>query len=136
MFLKLLFLFTVVPLSELAILLQIGRWIGVWPTIGIVVATGFAGALLAKLAGASVVRKIHQQVEKGQIPSDGLIDGALVLVGGAMLLTPGLLTDLAGLSFLFPPTRAFYRERLKEGFRKRFRTFPFNDSSSGSAPNA
>jgi UPF0716 protein FxsA len=119
MIFRLLLLFTVVPLLELALLLQMGRWIGVWPTIGVVVATGFTGAFLAKLAGASVLGRIRYELARGRLPSDGLIDGALVLVGGALLLTPGLLTDLVGLSLLFPPSRHLYRERIKRTFRRK-----------------
>ena len=119
MLLRLLLLFTAVPLLELALLLQMGRWIGVWPTIAVVIVTGFTGAILAKLAGASVLVQIRSEVAKGRLPSDGLVEGALVLVGGALLLTPGLLTDLAGLSLLFPPTRSLYRERIKRAFRKK-----------------
>lgn len=119
MFLKLFLLFTVVPLVELAVLLQLGRWIGVGPTIGIVLATGLLGAFLARLAGASVLRKLREEMRLGRVPSDALVEGALVLAGGALLLTPGLLTDLAGFALLFPPSRAYLRERLKQAFRKR-----------------
>jgi len=119
MLFRLLLLFTAVPLLELALLLQMGRWIGVWPTIGVVIVTGFTGAVLAKWAGASVLGRIRSEVAKGRLPSDGLVEGALVLVGGALLLTPGLLTDLVGLSLLFPLTRALYRERIKRAFRKK-----------------
>jgi UPF0716 protein FxsA len=122
MLFKLLFLFTVVPLVELGLLLQLGDWIGTGPTVAVVLVTGFTGAFLARWAGASVLTQIRRQVAAGTLPSNELIEGALILVGGAMLVTAGLLTDLAGVSFLFPPTRALFRERLKAGFRKRVRT--------------
>ncbi|MHC4599857.1 MAG: FxsA family protein [Planctomycetota bacterium] len=123
MLLKLLFLFTFVPLLELVLLLQVGRWIGVWPTVGIVLATGFVGAFLARWAGASVLRRIREEVNRGRVPSDGLIEGALVLAGGAMLLTPGILTDLLGLALLIPPTRVFLRDRLKRTAKRRAKHF-------------
>ncbi|MHC4777941.1 MAG: FxsA family protein [Planctomycetota bacterium] len=119
MLIKLLFLFTVVPILELALLLQMGKWIGVWPTVGIVLATGFAGAVLAQWAGASVLRRIRQEISQGKLPSDGLMEGALVLAGGALLLTPGILTDILGFSLLIPMTRALYREALKRSFKRR-----------------
>lgn len=121
MLFRLLVLFTVVPLAELALLLQMGRWVGVGPTVGLVLVTGIAGAALARWAGASVLARIRAELASGRLPSDGLVEGALVLVGGAFLVTPGLLTDIAGLSLLFPPTRALWRNRVKAALRRRVR---------------
>lgn len=114
-------LFVVVPLAELTILLQLGRFLGVLPTVGIVLATGVSGAVLVHVAGASVLSKIKGQLARGEIPADGLIEGVLVLVGGVLLITPGILTDLTGFALLFPPTRILFREKLKQAFRKRVR---------------
>jgi UPF0716 protein FxsA len=113
---RLLLLFVLVPLIELAILIRIGTWLGFWPTIGLVIATGAIGAMLAKSQGGRVLRDIRGDLSAGRVPATRLLDGFLVLVGGIVLLTPGLLTDIAGLMLLLP----FTRNRLKEGVRRRF----------------
>lgn len=112
---RLLLLFVAMPLIELAILIQIGTMIGIWPTIGIVLLTGTAGALLARSQGTQVLRKIRTEMSVGRVPTGSLIDGLMVLIGGIVLLTPGVLTDLLGLALLLPVTRS----RLKGAIRKR-----------------
>ncbi|HUE95871.1 MAG TPA: FxsA family protein [Longimicrobiaceae bacterium] len=112
---KLLLLFVLVPLVEMAILVRLGTLIGFWPTIGLVVATGAVGALLAKSQGMRVLRAIRTEMAAGRVPASELIDGLLVLVGGIVLLTPGLLTDVLGLVLLIPATRG----ALKAGVRRR-----------------
>lgn len=115
MIFRLLALFVIVPLVDLAILVRLGQALGFWPTIGLVVATGTAGAFLARSQGLAVLRGIRTEMAVGQMPSSRLLDGAMVLVGGVLLLTPGLLTDLAGFILLLPPSR----RRLKEILRRR-----------------
>jgi UPF0716 protein FxsA len=115
MIFRLLALFILVPLVDLAILIRVGQMIGLWPTIALVVATGTAGAFLARSQGTRVLRGIRTEMSVGQVPSSRLLDGLLVLVGGVLLLTPGLLTDLVGFLLLLPPSR----ERLKRGLRRR-----------------
>jgi UPF0716 protein FxsA len=112
---RLLLLFVVVPLIELAILIRIGNWLGFWPTIGLVIATGTFGAFLARSQGGRVLREIRTDLGGGRVPAAHLVDGLLILVGGALLLTPGLLTDVVGLLLLLP----FTRNRLKAGVRAR-----------------
>jgi UPF0716 protein FxsA len=109
MFLRLLLLFTIIPLVELYLLITIGGVIGVVPTIAIVVGTGVLGAWLARWQGLAVLRRIQDEMAAGRLPTDALIDGLLVLVAAAMLLTPGLLTDAAGFLLLVPGTRAMVR---------------------------
>lgn len=116
MFARLLLLFVLVPLVELALLIRIGNWLGFWPTIGIVVATGALGALLAKSQGARVLGEIRADLTSGRVPAARLLDGLLILAGGIVLLTPGLLTDALGLMLLLPVTR----NRLKAVVRRRF----------------
>jgi UPF0716 protein FxsA len=113
MFLRLALLFIGVPLIELALLVHIGGLIGFWPTMGIVVLTGFAGALLARLAGLHVVLQIKREVLSGRMPVAHLFDGLLVLIGGIVLLTPGLLTDIFGFALLVPWSRRYVREALR-----------------------
>ncbi len=127
MFARLLILFTVVPLIELALLIKLGNIIGLWPTIFIVIATGVLGAALARSQGTQVISAIRAEVAEGRPPTESLINGLLVLVGGVVLLTPGLLTDLLGFSLLIP----FTRNRLKKKLQSRLRKYA--ERSSGSA---
>ena len=109
MFAKLLLLFIGLPLIELAILVKLGEVLGFWPTIGLVVITGFLGAYLAKLQGFWVLRKIQNEMAAGRIPTGEMADGLLILIGGIVLLTPGLLTDVAGFSLLVPWVRRYIK---------------------------
>ena len=102
---RLAFFFIVVPLLDLFILVQLGRAVGVLPTIALVVVTGVLGAALARSQGLRTVLEAQREIAAGRLPGRALLDGLAILVGGALLLTPGLLTDLLGLSLLFPPTR-------------------------------
>jgi UPF0716 protein FxsA len=111
-FIKLLITFMFVPLLELYILIEAGRIIGIGPTIGLIMLTGVAGAWLARNQGLEILRRIQEETSRGQMPAVTLIDGALVLVGGLLLLTPGFFTDVLGFSFLAPATRDLWRKGL------------------------
>jgi UPF0716 protein FxsA len=111
-FIKLLILFVFVPVMELYILIEAGRVIGLAPTIGLIMMTGVAGAWLARSQGVEILRKIQEETSRGQMPATTLIDGALILVGGLLLLTPGFFTDALGFSFLVPLTRELWRKGL------------------------
>ncbi len=108
MFFKLLMLFTIVPIVELYILVNVGKEIGTINTIGIVILTGVAGASFARSQGAMVIGQIRSAVNQGEMPGRELLQGAMVLVGAVLLITPGFVTDIVGLSLLFPVTRALY----------------------------
>jgi UPF0716 protein FxsA len=110
---RLFLLFTAVPLVDLWVLLYVGRSLGLWPTIGLIVATGFAGAWLAKAEGLRVLRDWQRALAEARLPDDGVLFGLLVLVGGVLLVTPGLLTDAVGLLLLFPPTRRVAAKALR-----------------------
>ncbi len=112
---KLLLLFTIVPTVELYLLLQIGAHIGTFETIYLIIVTGIVGAAMAKREGLSVIQQIQEGAVNGVPPADKLVEGLMVLVGGILLITPGVLTDAVGLSFIFPLTR-----RLLAGTMKRF----------------
>jgi UPF0716 protein FxsA len=112
---KLLLLFTIVPTAELYLLLEIGDRIGTFETIYLIIVTGIIGAAMAKREGLSVIRQIQEGAVNGVPPADKLVEGLMVLVGGVLLITPGVLTDFVGLSFIFPLTR-----RLLAGAMKRF----------------
>jgi UPF0716 protein FxsA len=121
MFLRLLLLFTVVPLVELYLLITIGRMIGVGPTIAIVLGTGILGAWLARWQGLAVLRRVREEMAAGRLPTDALIDGLLILVAAAVLLTPGLLTDTAGFLLLVPASRVVVRKAVAAAIAKRSR---------------
>jgi len=117
MFIKLFFLFTIVPFVELALLLEVGNQIGAFNTIAIVLLTGFAGAVLARSQGFGILRRIQDELGQNQLPGDSLIEGALILAGGLLLLTPGLITDAFGFCLLLPLPRRLFKAYLKEYFR-------------------
>lgn len=101
----LLILFILVPLAEVWLLIEIGQRVGFWPTVGLVVGMGLIGSWLAKYEGLRVVRSTQRALAEGRVPEEGVIAGLLVLLGGVLLVTPGVLTDAVGLVLLFPPTR-------------------------------
>lgn len=112
MFIKLLSAFIFIPLVELYILIEAGEIIGLWPTISLILLTGIAGAWLARSQGIEILQRIQEETARGQMPAITIIDGALVLVGGLLLLTPGFFTDTIGFSFLVPITRDLWRKGL------------------------
>jgi UPF0716 protein FxsA len=106
----------VVPLVELYVIVQVGQAIGVLETIALMLVVSFVGAWLAKHEGTWVWVRIREQVAAGRVPSNELIDGALILAGGLLLLTPGFVSDVVGLVVLFPPTRLVVRRLVKRRF--------------------
>jgi UPF0716 protein FxsA len=106
---RLALLFVLVPLVELLLLVRLGGWIGFLPTALLVVATGILGAFLIRREGLRTLLAVQLDLARGKLPTQVLLDGILVLVAGALLLTPGVLTDLAGLLLLLPPSRAVMR---------------------------
>lgn len=112
MFIKLLIIFTFIPILELYLLIEAGRLIGTAPTILLIFLTGVAGAWLARSQGVAVIQRIQAEMAKGQMPAGSLLDGALIMAGGLLLLTPGFCTDLLGFSCLAPFTRIFWRRLL------------------------
>ena len=102
-------LFIVVPIAELAVIIQVGQEIGVWWTIAILVADSILGSLLMRSQGRAVWRRFNATLQAGRPPAREVADGVLVIFGGALLLTPGFLTDILGLLLLLPPTRAIIR---------------------------
>ena len=114
MLLKLILIFTIVPFIELSLLIEIGARIGTLNTIMVIVITGVIGAFMARIAGLNVLFKIQENLREGVFPRDELFDGILVLIGGVLLLTPGLLTDALGFFLLLPFGQALVRKWLKE----------------------
>jgi len=119
MLIKLILLFTIVPFIELTLLIEIGSYIGTLNTIMIVIVTGIIGAFMARIAGLTVFLKIQENLREGIFPRDELFDGVLILISGAFLLTPGLLTDALGFFLLIPFGRLVVKGWLKEIIKTR-----------------
>jgi len=119
MLIKLILLFTIVPFIELTLLIEIGSRIGTLNTIIIVIVTGIIGAFMARIAGLTVFLKIQENLREGVFPRDELFDGVLILMSGAFLLTPGLLTDALGFFLLIPFGRRVVKGWLKEILKRR-----------------
>jgi UPF0716 protein FxsA len=115
---KLLLLFTIVPIVELAILIPLGDLIGIGPTVALVIVTGVLGAILAKRQGIAAWQRLQGDLAKGRMPGESLLDGLAVLIAGAFLVTPGVLTDVAGMILLVPPLRRPLKSYLKKRFKR------------------
>ena len=118
---RLALLFVVVPLLELALLIQMGQWVGYWPTIGLVVFTGVTGAWLARMQGLRTMWRLRHDLANGRVPGQAIMDGMAVLAGGALLLAPGILTDLIGFGLLFPGTRHVIQKRIMARLERHIR---------------
>ncbi len=116
MFGRLLILIIFIPLVELYLLGVVSSRVGWQSTVMLVILTGAWGAYLARSQGYSILARIQSELAAGRVPAAELIDGLLVLIGGIVLLTPGLLTDLAGFALMVPSFRALIRERVKKKF--------------------
>jgi UPF0716 protein FxsA len=110
--LPLLALFVVVPLVELYVIIQVGQAIGALPTIAILLADSILGSLLLRSQGRAAWRRFNAAIAEARVPGREVMDGVLVVFGGALLLTPGFVTDVFGVLFLLPPTRAVVRRLL------------------------
>lgn len=118
MLLRLFLLFTLVPVIELVLLIRIGGLIGLGPTLGIVLATGAAGAWLARREGLRSWLAVQRELADGRLPGQELVHGLLILLAGVVLVTPGVLTDLAGILLLVRPVRRVLIARLRERFTR------------------
>ena len=117
--LVLVFIFIVVPIAELYVIFQVGDAIGWQWTLLILVADSIVGSLLLKSQGRAAWRRFNEAMAAGRVPHREVLDGVLVIFGGAFLITPGFLTDIIGLVLLLPPTRIFMRKLLVRAFRGR-----------------
>lgn len=118
MFIRLLVLFSIVPLIEIYVLLQVGSLIGLFPTLSLILLTGIAGTYLARTQGLDLLRRIQTEMSCGRVPAEELIDGAMVLIGGVLLLTPGFCTDLFGFCLLVPFTRNFLKRTTRASIQR------------------
>ena len=102
---KLIFLFVLVPIVELYVLLEIGKKIGIFSTIAIIIITGITGAYLIKKQGFYILFRVKNQMNEGIIPTDNLFEGLLVIIGGIFLITPGIISDIIGFLLVIPQSR-------------------------------
>jgi len=116
MFVKLLLGFILIPFIELYLLIKIGQFVGAFNTIFIVIFTGIAGAYLARLEGIRTLFKVRESLNSGKLPAEEMLDAMLIFVAGAVLLTPGFITDLAGILILIPRTRYWFKRWLRKKF--------------------
>ncbi len=105
--------FIVLPIAELYVIIQVGQLIGVVPTLGLLLASGIAGAYLARSQGRAVWQRFNQAMSSGKVPAMEVFDGAMVIFGGALLLTPGFITDFLGICLLISPGRALVRAMMR-----------------------
>ena len=117
--LVLLLLFVAVPAAEIYVLVQVGQAIGALPTVLLLVADALVGAWLSRREGRRAWRALQEAIAAHRVPAKEVADGALVVLGGAFLLTPGFLTDVIGVLCLFPPTRALLRRALSRVVARR-----------------
>ncbi|MCD6385671.1 FxsA family protein [Candidatus Sumerlaeota bacterium] len=115
---KLILLFTLVPLIELALLIKLAQWTSLTTTLLLVIATGILGGILAKYEGIAVWRRLWLNLQQGIMPTDELIEGLLIFIAGALLITPGMLTDLTGFLILIPLTRTMLRNWIKQKIQR------------------
>ena len=112
-----LLLFMLIPIVEMWILIEVGGWIGALPTIGLVVLTAMIGLSLLKQQGLSTLMRARRKMDEGAIPASELVSGVMIAVGGALLLTPGFVTDAVGFALLIPQTRQWLLFKLIDRYR-------------------
>ena len=109
--------FMLIPFFEMWILIEVGGWIGALPTIGLVVLTAAIGLSLLKQQGLSTLMRARRKIDEGAIPASELVSGVMIAVGGALLLTPGFVTDALGFALLIPQTRKWLLFKLIDRYR-------------------
>jgi UPF0716 protein FxsA len=129
--LTLLLLFTVVPAVELWLLFQVGHTLGAEATVAMIVVTGMVGAALARHQGLASLQRMNQALSAGQPPTGELLEGALILVAGVLLVTPGVLTDAVGFALLVPPLRRLAGGGVKRWARGRVQMVDLSQGLSG-----
>ena len=118
---KLLLLFIVVPAVELILLIEIGQLVGTLPTIALIIFTGVLGAFLARRQGVRVLARMRTELQAGQLPANSIFDGVIILVAGAFLMTPGILTDTVGFLCLIPASRRLIKRLVWSRLERRIR---------------
>jgi UPF0716 protein FxsA len=142
MALFLLLLFIALPIAEIYVIIQVGGAIGIVPTLAILLLDGFVGAALSRSQGRAAWARFNRALAEGRVPAHETFDGAMIILGGALLLTPGFITDVVGLVLLIPPTRSLVRmvvarlARRRISFDWRVATPPPRPAGTGRRPPA
>jgi UPF0716 protein FxsA len=113
---RLLLIFILVPLLELYVLIKIGGYLGAFQTVALVVLTALLGVALARFEGIRTLQQIRESLSQGIVPAEEMVNGVLIFVGGVLLITPGVLTDLFALILLIPYTRTIFKRWLRRRF--------------------
>jgi UPF0716 protein FxsA len=124
-------LFIVVPIAELYLIIKVGELIGIFPTLILLLADALLGSLLLKHQGRDAWRRFNEALAARRFPGREVVDGVLIVIGGTLLLTPGFLSDLAGLFLLIPPTRAIARRLLRRFTVGRFTVVGLGEAGPG-----
>lgn len=132
---RLFLLFVLTSMTELALLFWIAQHTSVLFTLGLIIVTGFVGAWLTKREGIQCLSRIQAELSRGQLPGDSLVDGLMILVAGAVLLTPGVITDILGFCLLIPPIRAVLKKLVIARFKHRIVVSGFS-SNAPRGPNS
>jgi UPF0716 protein FxsA len=135
-FIRLSLLLIVVPMVELVLLLTLADMTGFEVPLALVIGTALGGAWLLRRQGLKTLRSIRTELRGGRLPPNEILDGVLILIAGVLLLTPGILTDLVGISLLIPTTRAVFRRWLVTYFKSRLQIFRFPNSSGSAAESS
>lgn len=141
MFQILFLVFIIVPIIEIAVLMQIGELIGGWPTVGVVILTAWLGAVFVKQQGLATIQNLQLKMAQGELPSQEIVAGLLLLVAGVLLVTPGFVTDFFGLSLLIPQVRLAIVKKLQKhlvmqaNIQGQFHTYQQNSFQSDQASN-
>jgi len=117
MFTKLFLAFTLIPIVEIYVLINIGSFIGAVNTIILVILTGIIGAYLARVQGIITLMKVRTNLSQGIMPTEELIDSLMILVAGIVLITPGFITDIVGFLLLIPTIRGYLKKIIKQHFK-------------------
>jgi UPF0716 protein FxsA len=135
---RLLLLFIVVPVVELVLLIEMGQRIGMLTTVGLIMGTGMVGVSLARQQGIHTLARLQKDINGGRFPAETIVDGVLILVAAALLITPGVLTDIFGFFCLIPTCRRLLMRSLKCRFERALRAGTVNvtAASTGAAPTA
>lgn len=114
----LLIAFILMPLIEITVLIQVGGWLGLWPTLGLIILTAIIGTWMLRRQGFAVLARAQQQLAAGSVPLGEVFEGFCLVIAGALLLTPGFVTDIIGGSLLMPPVRAWLYRTVGGSFRR------------------
>jgi UPF0716 protein FxsA len=134
--LLLVLVFIVLPIAELYVIIQVGGLIGAGPTIAILILDSLIGAWLWRHQGRAAWRRFNAALQEGRVPAREVLDGTLVIFGGALLITPGFISDVVGILLLLPPTRAIVRGMLVAVFARRFPVATVGGAAAGAATRA